>query len=157
MPRSEMVANEARNQELISAWRATTSSNIATVKDTNVEILNAMRNQVEVANEKVKELEGEISKLRSSLAAREQELSRTSKLIGNAAAKSSSNSAADSNMMHFGIDSSAVDASNKRIIDQLNGQVDFLNNEVAFREAQLATLTSQLSEYEMLKSELGVK
>lgn len=37
-----------------------------------------------------------------------------------------------------------ADSANARIIDQLNGQVDFLNDQLATREAQLASLSEKL-------------
>lgn len=110
-----------------------------------------------VANLRIKELEEQLGIMRSSLAAREQELSRTSKLIGNAAAKSKNVADTAGSALQYGLDITAAEASNKRIIDQLNGQVDFLNGELAYREAQLATVHAQLTQFEAVRSELGVK
>jgi hypothetical protein len=48
----------------------------------------------------------------------------------------------------------AVDLSNKRIIDQLNGQVDFLNEQLALRETQLVEISTKISQYDALNNEL---
>ena len=47
----------------------------------------------------------------------------------------------------------AADLSNQRIIEQLNGQVDFLNEHLAQREAQLAECTKELQSVRELQSE----
>jgi hypothetical protein len=39
----------------------------------------------------------------------------------------------------------AADSANQRIIDQLNSQVDFLNDQLALREAQLADAVEKLT------------
>jgi hypothetical protein len=47
----------------------------------------------------------------------------------------------------------AADLSNQRIIEQLNGQVDFLNEHLALREAQLVECTQELQGVRELQSE----
>lgn len=149
--RDQLIVAAQNNSVVMNMWRAVQQTTI----DTNSALVSTLQTQNNAANQKIQDLETEISQLKSSLAAREQELSRTSKLIGNAAAKSAN--IADSVAMTFGIDSSATEASNKRVIDQLNAQVDFLNGELAFREAQLATVQAQLSQFDSVRSELAIK
>lgn len=50
-----------------------------------------------------------------------------------------------------------LEAANKRIIDQLNGQVDFLNDQLAQREAQIALMTRKWAAVEQLESDLDVR
>ncbi len=130
----------------------------------SAKIIESLRDQLDTASKKIKESEEEIGRLRSSLVAREQELSRSNRLIGNAAARSllgdsatASGNAATSQVLSSPIDPQVIDASNKRIIDQLNSQVDFLNEQLAFREAQLANLHGHLQEAEVLKTDLAVR
>eukprot|EP01033_Poteriospumella_lacustris_P009398 gene9398-6729_t len=149
--RDQLIVAAQNNAVVMNMWRAVQQTTV----DNNAALVSTLQAQTNAANQKIQELETEMSQLKSSLAAREQELSRTSKLIGNAAAKSSN--IADSVAMTFGIDSSATEASNKRVIDQLNAQVDFLNGELAFREAQLATIQAQLSQFDSVRSELAIK
>jgi chromosome segregation ATPase len=149
--RDQLIVAAQNNSVVMNMWRAVQHNSI----ETNSALISTLQDQNSQANNKISELESQIAQLKSSLAAREQELSRTSKLIGNAAAKSSN--IADSVSMTFGIDSSATEASNKRVIDQLNAQVDFLNGELAFREAQLATVQTQLSQFDSIRSELAIK
>ena len=122
--------------------------------------IDALRTQLETANVKLRESEQEIGKLKSSLVAREQELSRSNRLVGNAAARNvlgeTSAATTGSAVSLSPIDPQTVDASNKRIIDQLNSQVDFLNEQLAFREAQLATLHATLQESENVQTDLAV-
>lgn len=94
-----------------------------------------------------------------SVAAREQELTRASRVIGNAAARIQTVNGDNLVMTNVasGFEQNALDTANKRIIDQLNGQVDFLNSQLAFREAQLTTLHTQVSEYNNMKIELNAK
>jgi hypothetical protein len=48
----------------------------------------------------------------------------------------------------------AADVANKRIIDQLNAQVDFLNDQLATREAQLIEHGDKMLQFESLRAEL---
>eukprot|EP00975_Prorocentrum_lima_P042569 8942857-Prorocentrum_lima.AAC.1 len=47
-------------------------------------------------------------------------------------------------------------SANKRIIDQLNSQVDFLNDQLAQREAQLALISRKWNAFESLESDLAM-
>ena len=51
----------------------------------------------------------------------------------------------------------AVDIANKRLIDQLNGQVDFLNEQLALKEAQVKDMTALARASEQFKYDLKVK
>lgn len=170
------VANE-RSVSAVSGVSGKSAKSVKSVKSTfsratlfnpmletaSAKIIESLRDQLDAASKKIKESEEEMGRLKSSLVAREQELSRSNRLIGNAAARSllgdstSSGNAATSQILSSPIDPQVVDASNKRIIDQLNSQVDFLNEQLAFREAQLANLHGHLQESEVLKTDLAVR
>jgi predicted RNase H-like nuclease (RuvC/YqgF family) len=114
-----------------------------------------IQNHLFQANQRVRALEEENNKLKSSLASRELELSRAGMLIGDAAI--SNNSLSPNYYDSIANSTQVTEAANKRIIDQLNGQVDFLNDQLAQREAQLATVTKRWSTVESLESELDLK
>jgi hypothetical protein len=118
-----------------------------------------MQVQLQQTNEAVRVLEDDNMKLKSALSSREQELSRAGRLIGDAALTSSSSSTAGqalSASYHDSIANNAqvVEAANKRIIDQLNGQVDFLNDQLAQREAQLAVFSKK---WTVVESDLALR
>jgi hypothetical protein len=102
-------------------------------------------------------------KLKSSLSVREQELSRAGRLIGDAANTLLNDSTNDAASLHqtyyesIANSSQVIDAANKRIIDQLNGQVDFLNDQLAQREAQLAMMAMKWSTIEQMESDLNLR
>lgn len=124
-------------------------------------IIKTLRSQLEAANKAFSAKDEECRRLVSAVAAREQEISRSSKLIS-AGAKGAAGAAdvgaggAGSGLLLAGsrVDQYvASDIANKRLIDQLNGQVDFLNNELAKREAQLVEVNDKLLQYEQLRAE----
>lgn len=136
------------------------------VESQQEQVISALRGQLESASTKLQHAEDEMKHLKSAIAAREQELSRSNRIIGNAAARSilsgDGNAVGGSSsglqaVMGSPIDPQVIDSSNKRIIDQLNSQVDFLNEQLAYREAQLTTLQGQIHESEHLKTELEVR
>lgn len=51
----------------------------------------------------------------------------------------------------------AADTANQRVIDQLNTQVDFLNEQLALREAQLVEVMEKSCSVDDLKLELEMK
>lgn len=139
-------------QTLSSSWASSTMEN-------DQSIVDLLRKQLEEAHCKIKDSEIEINTLKSAVAAREQELSRASRLIGNGAVNSSIQDSSMNNSygMNTGMDPATVDLANKRIIDQLNGQVDFLNSQLAFREAQIAELYQNANESQAQKHEIANK
>ena len=123
-------------------------------KDT---IIRTLRTQLEAANTAFVSRDEECRRLSSAVAAREQEIARSSKLISSGAASRAGASDASSGLQLSGNMADqyvAADTANKRIIDQLNGQVDFLNNELAKREAQLVDVNDKLLQYDALRAEL---
>ena len=123
-------------------------------KDT---IIRTLRTQLEAANTAFVSRDEECRRLSSAVAAREQEIARSSKLINSGAASRAGASDASSGLQLSGNMADqyvAADTANKRIIDQLNGQVDFLNNELAKREAQLVDVNDKLLQYDALRAEL---
>lgn len=133
-------------------------------------IIKTLRAQLDAANKAFATKEEECRRLNSAVAAREQEIARSSKLItgGAAGAGTGTRTGSDSksgggggfvpgamlagNMADQYV---AADIANKRIIDQLNSQVDFLNNELAKREAQLVEVNDKLLQYDSVKVELA--
>jgi len=115
-----------------------------TIDKSDQSIIDLLRRQLDEAHCRIRDGEVEINSLKSAVAAREQELSRASKLIGNGAVNST-------------MQDPSVDLANKRIIDQLNSQVDFLNSQLAFREGQIAELYQHANELQACKLEVTHK
>ena len=148
----------AEVEALRSTPASSASSSLAAEKEG---IIKTLRSQLEAANKAFAAKDEECRRLVSAVAAREQEISRSSKLIS-AGAKGVTGGAdagaggAGSGLLLAGsrVDQYlASDIANKRLIDQLNGQVDFLNNELAKREAQLVEVNDKLLQYEQLRAE----
>lgn len=121
-------------------------------------IIRTLRTQLEAANKAFATKDEECRRLSSAVAAREQELARSSKLIASTSSTSATRMGEGGASIHLSSNMqdqyAAADTANKRIIDQLNGQVDFLNAELAKREAQLVEVSDKLMQYESLKMEL---
>jgi chromosome segregation ATPase len=129
-------------------------------------IIENLQQQLKTAQMKMKEYENEINNLKTSISSREQELSRTnlnnsSYNVANPPSVSSSSgiSPADAALLNpfNGMKSNAADIANKRIMDHLNTNVDYLNDQVAQKEAQIKQLHNELLETETLKMELNSK
>lgn len=121
------------------------------------QVVENLQQQLTTAVEKNRQYEVEINELKTSIAAREQELTRANQSTFSVPGGASAGGA---NQM-FGLKSASMnsmsDVANKRIIDQLNAHVDFLNEQLAFREAQIKELHLQIQESESLKMELNMK
>jgi chromosome segregation ATPase len=129
-------------------------------------IIENLQQQLKTAQMKMKEYENEINNLKTSISSREQELSRTnlnnsSYNVANppSVSLSSGISPADAALLNpfNGMKSNAADIANKRIMDHLNTNVDYLNDQVAQKEAQIKQLHNELLETETLKMELNSK
>lgn len=125
-------------------------------------IIKTLRAQLEAANKAFSSKDEESKRLASAVSAREQEIARSSRLIsasGAAASRVPTSAEASGGSMLMSSNMAdqyiAADVANKRIIDQLNGQVDFLNNELAKREAQLVEVNDKLLQYDNVKVELA--
>ena len=97
-------------------------------------VISTLREQLDQSNLKMKHQADEIAQLKESVRARELELARSTRMdledVGTTRLEQLV----------------AADTANKRIIDQLNGQVDFLNEQVAYREAQIADSSYRVKE-----------
>ena len=106
-------------------------------KQADAQIIDTLRKQVDMATDALKRAELENKRLQAQVASREKELERHAKIFidnGN-----------DTNFASSKIDQlMTADGSNRRIIDQLNSQVDFLNEQLALREAQLVDASEKL-------------
>lgn len=136
---------------------ANTTSSLVTEKEN---IIKTLRAQLDAANKAFNAKDDECKRLQSAVAAREQEITRSSKLLsaGTKGVLSSENDGAGAGMLLAGSrveHYAASDVANKRLIDQLNGQVDFLNDELAKREAQLVEVNDKLLQYEALRAEFN--
>ena len=99
-------------------------------------VINTLRNQVTSLSETISSLQSKNAQLEASLERREDELLRATRSEFGGSATSA-----------------ATDLSNKRIIDQLNTQVDFLNEQLAGRERQLGEMQEQVAGVEALRVE----
>lgn len=83
----------------------------------------------------MRNVQGEAQRLMLSLVATEAELTKT---LNRPETTQNADGAASSQLQQL----LAADQGNKRVIDQLNGHVDFLNEQLALREAQLVEVTN---------------
>jgi benzoyl-CoA reductase/2-hydroxyglutaryl-CoA dehydratase subunit BcrC/BadD/HgdB len=117
-------------------------------------IIETLQQQLNISLEKIKTHEMEINELKTSIAAREQELARANthslSYANNPSSTSTSNTLG-------GLKSSSSDMANKRIIDQLNNHVDFLNDQLALREVQIQQLHNDISETDRMRVEMENK
>ena len=106
-------------------------------------MIDSLRKQLEEASEAGERAREEIARLQQSVHNREMELARTSRAsdVGEGTTRLEQLAAAD--------------ASNKRIIDQLNGQVDFLNEQLALREAQLVESSAKVERADDIEMQLA--
>ena len=109
----------------------------------DAKMIEILRNQLDDSLETNKRAKEEIARLQQSVHNREMELARTSRAsdVGEGTTRLEQLAAAD--------------ASNKRIIDQLNGQVDFLNEQLALREAQLVESSAKVERADDLEMQLA--
>jgi chromosome segregation ATPase len=116
-------------------------------------IITTLRTQLEAANKACSSKEDECRRLTSALAAREQEIARSSKLITSATAKVNAGPSVElsSNQQQQQV---AADVANARLANQLNGQIDFLNAELAKAQAQLAESADQVNRSQSYQMEL---
>eukprot|EP00981_Chlorochromonas_danica_P011610 scaffold4147_cov154-Ochromonas_danica.AAC.3 len=122
-------------------------------KDPQISSFIKLQEQLQDANNKIQELVDENLKLKSSISIRDQELARAGRLIGDGA-----QSPADmTTTSHLVSGAEVAQSANKRIIDQLNSQVDFLNDQLAQREAQLALISRKWNAFESLESDLAMR
>jgi hypothetical protein len=102
------------------------------------EIINTLRQKLSEAEHTIKELEAMKHRLAISLASRDEEFIRLTKLVNSSKFEGSTDlmntgSYTDSRTEQILLTNQA----NKRIIDQLNSQIDFLNEQLAIREDQV--------------------
>lgn len=111
-------------------------------------LIDSLRRQLEDSHAVLKKSEAEIKRLQTAVNSRELELARSSHV----ADLSPDGTTSGRTEQLF-----AADAANKRIIDQLNGQVDFLNEQLALREAQLVETADKIIRADELQVELNQK
>ena len=109
-------------------------------------IIDSLRRQLDEAHAAIKSAADDNARLQAAVNAREMELARSTRAsdledAGTTKAEQLAN----------------ADASNKRIIDQLNGQVDFLNEQLALREAQLVESASKIIRADEISLEFTAK
>ena len=121
-------------------------------------IVDNLREQIDKANQEIQRLIVEKKGVEAALDAREEELIRITRL-------NIESSQIDFNnldgMTASGAGGTAgrvdqlllADQGNKRLIDQLNSQVDFLNEQLAKREAELIKVAADSSKVEGLQLE----
>lgn len=120
-------------------------------------IIRTLRSQLEAANKACAAKDEENRRVASALTAREQELARSSKLITSSTAKAATTSTpgASADVSSHQLQQSAVaDVANARIVNQLNGQIDFLNEQLAQKEAQLAECYEKVALSERYRMDL---
>ena len=114
----------------------------------DAEIIETLRIQMDEMTKSMKSLEAENTQLKASVEARENELTRFAR----------DSTTADGSINQSRLDQLiAADVANKHLIDQMNSQVDFLNEQLALREAQYSETVDKALEAERLELELSHK
>ena len=121
--------------------------------DNDSSIVATLRKKLVDADATIRDLEDAKQRLSVSLSSREEEFNRLTKLN------------TDSEFLQMGPDSDnvsgtkmsdqskAVNAANKRVIEQLNSQIDFLNEQLSLREDQIGRIADSTTELQSLRSE----
>lgn len=126
------------------------SSNISQLhNNSDSQLIESLRQQLDASNNRVKKVELENKRLHASITVRENELVRTGKHL-TALGDTESNLPIPSRMDQL----AAADESNRRIIDQLNSQIDFLNEVLSKVESQLIEATDKIGKTDSLELEL---
>ena len=123
-----------------------TSSAVPDGPPVDANVIDSLRRQLDESHAAIRKNEEDIKRLQNSVNARETELARSSHTTD----IHDANSGKTEQLF-------AADAANKRIIDQLNGQVDFLNEQLALREAQLVETADKIIRADELQVELNQK
>lgn len=133
----------AKAKDTSAAPPARSSGGLDEAAKADAKMIDSLRQQLEESMESNKRTNEEIARLQQSVHNREMELARTSRAsdVGEGTTRLEQLVAAD--------------ASNKRIIDQLNGQVDFLNEQLALREAQLVESSAKVERADDLEMQLA--
>jgi hypothetical protein len=97
-------------------------------------LIETLRSQLDSTNVALRHVQGESQRLMISLTATEAELAKTLNRSDATQNADGSPAVTSSTQLQQLL---AADQGNKRVIDQLNGHVDFLNEQLALREAQL--------------------
>ena len=116
----------------------------------DAQLIEALRGQLDGANNALRTAQEEGQRLALGLAATEAELAKSVKGTGQERAQGDAGASLLQQLQ-------AADVGNKRVIDQLNGHVDFLNEQLALREAQLVEASSQIMRAENVQTELVAK
>ena len=120
-------------------------------------LMSKLRAQVDSLTSQLRVSEEERVKLDNAVRRREQELTTSvqhKSWDGQGNVMSMALQHGDSTTMDSKLEMLVMaDSANNRIIDQLNGQVDFLNDQLALREAQLADIGDKLLNAHELKIE----
>ena len=121
--------NQGFNYDNSSSFSS--SGALQSPNNTDAVIIESLHKQLDQANQQLKKLEDENISLNAKVASRENELNRSNK-------QNTTGLDGDSLVSGTRVDQLvAADAANRRLIDQLNSHVDFLNEQLAMREAQL--------------------
>lgn len=135
--------------------------------ENDARIIRTMRTQVETLTQQLEDSKADIAALHASVTSREQELRRNIRTISSLEGKINNDPTTEVTTHGLGAsgggrDSSvdqleAVDIANRRLIDQLNGQVDFLNEQLAMKEAQVKEMTALARASEQFKHDIMLK
>lgn len=159
---AQLESEKKKNAEL--------RSKLPPAVENDARVIRALRLQVDDLNMKLETAKLENKNLEASVASREQELRRNIRTISSlemhiskAPPLTGAASAAHSSSSNSGIGTTpvevleAVDIANKRLIDQLNGQVDFLNEQLALKEAQVKDMTALARASDQFKYDIKMK
>ena len=134
--------------------------------ENDARIIRTLRTQVETLTQQLEDSKADIASLHASVTSREQELRRNIRTISSLEGKINKDPTTEvhthglkgSNNAGSSVDQlEAVDIANRRLIDQLNGQVDFLNEQLAMKEAQVKEMTAMARASEQFKHDIVLK
>ncbi len=112
-------------------------------------LIDQLSRQVSELTSTVRKLEEDKIVLEGSVKRREHELGREMQKVASLALQTGDTSTVESKFEMLLM----ADGANSRIIDQLNGQIDFLNDQLAIRESQLSELGEKMLDMHEIRSE----
>jgi len=140
--RAQMKVSSALDTQHMSAPQPPREMGTSAVREGA--IVEAMRGQMDNISATMAKLVEENDSLKASVVARENELTRHARH-----ASADTGGMAEDRIGQL----VAADSANQRIIDQLNGQIDFLNEQLALREAQYSETADKARDADRLALE----
>ena len=125
-------------------------SSVVCESSSDANTIDLLREKTKDLSEQLKKIENEKKALQGSVAHRDAELARFVKTSSITEGNNETSGSKLDKMI-------AADIANQKVIDQLNDQVDFLNEQLALREAQLADSVEKANEAVSMRLEIDMR